>query len=414
MRARTMITEGSAADCPLISPFQAIQIIDGDLNALDAAYAEAKKCKNDGTDVYTDPQIRGAGSIPLNGPEAMKDQTLQSVLFQARQLSQRVKLTSQMTLSALESTISRLRGLPGDRMLLLASPGFLTEHMGPEVDEIIVRAVRDQIVMNALDAKGLYYEGPSRPPDAMAHEEILPTQTFVYENTTFTQKLQAGQAAMENFAMGTGGLLFRNNNDLAFGFYELGVVPAFSYVLSFSADDVTPDGSYHDLKLKVDRPNSNLECRPGYYAPTVASSASAVKALPVNKLDHAVASTEGLSEISASFTPKAATSASGAQQVSVTIHVDLKSFQFERKEDREVQRLDLIVALFDAQNNFVTGKRGEFDLALKPDSFTRLQASGINGTLSLEAPAGFYRLRAVAQEAVTGKLAATTLPIDIP
>jgi VWFA-related protein len=422
LKARPMVTDGSAADCPRITPFQAHQIVANDLIALQAAFWEAKQCRNDGTDVYTgdfggsgDPIAGGGDPTNFDSLAAQKDKTVQTVRFQATAIWSRAKMISQMTFNAVQTALSRLSVMPGDRMLLFTSAGLLSEDLESQVDDITAQAVRAQIVINAIDAKGLFYEGPSRSFTEVAVEGILPLPTFIFEQTTRSEKEQADQAAMENFAMATGGLLFRNNNDLDYGFYELGVVPSFSYILSFSADDVRPDGSYHALKVKVDRPNSLLEYRPGYYAPTAAAAAAAQKpqAPPENKLDQAVQSREDLAEIPASASAKPAKSSSGAPALAVTIHIDVRSLPFEQKDDRELERLDLVVALFDAQNNFVVGKHGTFELALKEDSLTRLKATGINGTLNIEAPPGTYRLRAVAQEALTGKTAATSEPVQI-
>jgi len=269
------------------------------------------------------------------------------------------------------------------------------------------------IVINALDARGLFVEGPSRPPDVAAMEGRLSLATFLWDNTTRREKQQAEESSMENFAMATGGLLFRNNNDLDYGFYELGVVPAFSYMLSFSADDVRPDGALHALKVKVDRPNSYAEYRPGYYAPTTAA-AGATESVPVkSKLDQAVTSQQNFSEIPATFVPKNAKSPDGKSELAVTIHVDLKSMPFKTENGREVERLDMVVALFDSAGNFVTGKSGEMDLALKSGTFVRLEATGVSGVLSLQAPPGSYRLRGVVQEAVSGKTAATSMAAEV-
>lgn len=44
LRARPMVNDGSAGDCPRISPYQAKQIIDGDLMAFESAYLEYLRC----------------------------------------------------------------------------------------------------------------------------------------------------------------------------------------------------------------------------------------------------------------------------------------------------------------------------------------------------------------------------------
>lgn len=331
----------------------------------------------------------------------------------AIELWEHTKEVSVLTFNAIRVAINRLAAAPGDRVLLLASSGFISEHLEQDENEITVQAVHSRIVINALDARGLFVEGPGRPPDVTGTEGGLPLATFLWENTTRGEKQQAEQAAMENFTMATGGLLFRNNNDLDYGFYELGVVPAFSYLLTFSAEDVRPDGAFHPLKVKIDRPNTYAEYRPGYYAPTSAASALKAQAPAGDKLDQAVASQDDLSEIPALASAKSTKSSSGVSEIAVTIHVDIRSLPFEKKENLQLERLDLVVALFDAQNNFVAGKHGTFELALKSESLARLESTGINGTLSIAAPPGAYRLRAVAQEALTGKTAASSRLVQI-
>lgn len=414
LRARPMVEESGAGQCPRITPYQAYLITAHDYTATTAAYQEAIACRNDGTETYTQSAPPRGEPLGIGAPVPESNQTLQVIRAEADQIWNHAKDISEMTLGAIANTLARLSAMPGDRMLLFSSAGFLSEGMEHDVDELIAAAVRSGIVMNALDAKGLYVETPGRPIDepSTAPTALL-SAVLNFEAVTKLEKMQAGEAAMENFAMATGGLLFRNNNDLDYGFYELGVVPAYSYILSFSADDARPDGSFHSLNVKVDRPESQLEYRPGYYAPTSAAAVAKVQTPVGSKLDQAVASKDDLSEIPASASAKPAKSVSGAQELAVTIHVDIRSLPFEKKDDRQLERLDLVVALFDSQNNFVAGKRGEFDLALKSESLTRLESAGINGTLSITAPPGAYRLRAVAQEALTGKTAATSQPIQI-
>ena len=410
LRARPMVNDGSAGDCPRISPYQAKQIIDGDLMAFESAYLEYLRCHPN--DYDSTPDVMNP--TELNDPNYIRlHPEVTQVREHAIELWEHTKEVSVLTVSAIRVAINRLAAAPGDRMLLLASSGFISEHLEQAENEITVQAMHSRIVINALDARGLFVEGPGRPPDVTGTEGGLPLATFLWENTTRGEKQQAEQAAMENFTMATGGLLFRNSNDLDYGFYELGVVPAFSYLLTFSAEDVRPDGAFHPIKVKIDRPNTYPEYRPGYYAPTPAAAAAKVQVPTGDKLDQSVASQDNLSEIPALAFARPAKSSSGAQELAVTIHVDIRSLPFERKDDRQLERLDLVVALFDAQNNFVVGKHGTFELALKSESLARLESTGINGTLSITAPPGAYRLRAVAQEALTGKTAATSQPIQI-
>jgi hypothetical protein len=39
------------------------------------------------------------------------------------------------------------------------------------------------------------------------------------------------------------------------------------YLLEFSPDNAKPDGTYHHLKVKVDRDGVQVQARRGYFAP---------------------------------------------------------------------------------------------------------------------------------------------------
>jgi len=51
------------------------------------------------------------------------------------------------------------------------------------------------------------------------------------------------------------------------GFKSLTDAPEVVYVLELSLDGVKPDGSYHRVKVKVDREGMQIQARQGYSAP---------------------------------------------------------------------------------------------------------------------------------------------------
>jgi VWFA-related protein len=75
------------------------------------------------------------------------------------------------------------------------------------------------------------------------------------------------EGAMASLADGTGGTFFHNRNDLGTGLVGLTSVPECVYLLEFSPSNVKPDGTYHHLKVKVNRDGVQIEARRGYYAP---------------------------------------------------------------------------------------------------------------------------------------------------
>ena len=215
---------------------------------------------------------------------------------------------------------------------------------------------------------------------------------------------------MARFAESTGGLLFRNNNDLDFGFYQLGVMPSVTYLLGFPPDE---DGDYHKIKVELKNAGRRIVLvRPGYFAPAKGSADQPIPA--ADSIDSEMRGSAEKTDLPAVTTEKFGTAASGSPQLTLQTHVDIQKLTFQPQQDRQVQKLTFVAALYDPQGNFVTGKQAEMTLALKPESFDRLSKSGINGVMQLEAPPGAYRLRMVVQEAVHGAMTATSKDLRIP
>jgi hypothetical protein len=53
------------------------------------------------------------------------------------------------------------------------------------------------------------------------------------------------------------------------------------------------------------------------------------------------------------------------------------------------------------------------ELALKAATYDALSPDGLNIVLPLQASAGSYTLRAVVQEAIEGKMSASSMPIEM-
>jgi VWFA-related protein len=388
------VSESGINICPRISPFQAYQIVMGDPGAISAANDEYKTCEG------TDPG--GGGGETRAGTTV----AFPAVLEQAEQTWQQAKMASQTSLAAIRSAVAHLSRMQGERVLIMASAGFLSGELGTTLEDIVALALHAQVVINALDAKGLYAEAPGRPLNEVQTSQRLPISTMIFESSNIGTLVQAGDAAMANLAASTGGLFFHDNNDLDFGFYRLGIVPEVRYELSFSADDTKPDGSFHPLKVQLAKGNHySVESRAGYFAPTLEESQ---RKEPEQKLDREVSAADSLAGLPAKVTWRLQGEATGENDLLVTVHVELKALQFQKQKDRQVQQLTFILALFNASGEFVSAKQGEMDLALRQDSFDKLESNGINAAFVLDAAPGTYRLRAVASDAVEGRIYASS------
>ena len=85
---------------------------------------------------------------------------------------------SRVSLSSLRDVVSSISRMPGQRSIVLVSPGFITPTLEYESADIVDRAVRSQIVINALDARGVYVVLPfGNVEDRVVGPEIRPGES---------------------------------------------------------------------------------------------------------------------------------------------------------------------------------------------------------------------------------------------
>lgn len=168
------------------------------------------------------------------------------------------------TLLQVETVIRAMTKLQGQRIIILLSPGFLS--LAPDAmtfkSQILDEAARGNVVINALDVRGLY----AGNPDASLGENASLSQTVGSSSTNHLNSMVASENAMSELADGTGGTFFHNNNDLAAGLASLAAAPEYEYLLGISLGDVKANGSFHQLKVKVNGHDLNVKARRGYFA----------------------------------------------------------------------------------------------------------------------------------------------------
>src|SRR4029077_14148186 len=128
----------SASNCPDISYYQAdLMENKSDTQALAVSTQDALHCAfND------DPRMMAAAQGMARGASSSALATGDSEV--------------QYAYSHLEAAGRRLANMPGQRVLVLVSPGFVSTTLQSEASELIDRAAGANIVINTIDARGLY------------------------------------------------------------------------------------------------------------------------------------------------------------------------------------------------------------------------------------------------------------------
>ena len=388
--------------CPRISTYQAYRISSS--RARDALALAIEEGVQEGC-------LRGMSRPMAEG----------TVQTKADRLWLKAEQAAQETLASIGGIAQRMSRLKGNRVLLLASSGFfsLTPEVQRQQDRLIENALRNGVVINSLDAKGLVAEWLGGPPsNPRPYRLTMRSNLANVARSIENRERDAINDPLSAVARETGGRFFTNNNDLVTGVRELAVAPEISYVLGFTPQNLKPDGRFHKLEVKLagrDAGGLNVVARRGYYAPDKAEQEQAAIA---DKLESTVLAKDNVTEIPCEVgvtTERVAVAGSASQQplLRVVIRVDARKLPFQKRGDRSVERLRVVTALFDAQENFVTGSEAQVDLSLKPDTLEHIKKDGLEGEMELRVPPGTYRLRQVVQEAVEGRMAAITRPVEV-
>lgn len=407
------VSENGIMPCPRISPYQAYVIFNNiDPSAMVAAVSEAAACNSADTTIANPYAKSGARAGTLSKLPAANDQLSIVVQQQVGQTWEMVRAASLQSYDALAAAIARLASVQGTRVLLLASEGFLSgpEEAGRQQD-LIDNAVHSGIVINGIDAKGLWSEPPVRPFNEVSEAITQPIQTYQFEAAAIGARNSALNSTISELASATGGLFFHNNNDLAAGFDQLGAVPETSYLMAFHPDPQDAAGKYHKLKVRLSAGRAGyVQSRPGYFAPSAGPSEAETAR---RKFDQEASAADTLTDFPVQLAGRIGKTGRGEPQLSLIIHVDLTKLQFAERDGRYLQKLQFVGALMNEHGEMVAAKEGLMDLALTEETIARLTASGINATLGLSAPPGPYRVRVVVQES-NGRMAALSQRVELP
>jgi VWFA-related protein len=272
-------------ECPNLSDFQALQILRGNSDAINVALDEIKSCS---------PGFSGSQNSMDVAPN---DKSVISIRMLAQRIVDQSESQSRADLHTLEQLVQYLSRLSGERTITLVSPGFLSVSEQMQLDRIVNRALRSQIVVNTLDPKGVAVQMRGAMDRYTASSNTSVTQAMQ------TLDAQAGFVASDvlaELAQGTGGEFVHGNNDLQGGFEAVAGHPA-NYTIGFAPKDIKLDGNFHPLKVMLAKMEKgySLQARRGYFAvaspaeDAVEAKSTALPAVAVAETKNLAGPTEG-------------------------------------------------------------------------------------------------------------------------
>ena len=248
--------EPGQTQCPAISDYQALQLVkddDTESEAWRAAWEEGKAC----------PVKAFSSNVSGDAP----DRTfIVAIRMRAQTIVNQSQDRARIALQQFEKVVDFISRAPGDRSVLMVSPGFLSQNEQRSTDRIIDHALHAGVIINSLNPKGLaglmsvsgstQGSAPSASPRAMQSKSSIARSGEL-----------SNAEVLSELAQGTGGLYFHNDNDLRAGFKALEEDTP-HYILAFSPRNVRLDDKFHPLKVSLaeKRKGYVIQARRGYFA----------------------------------------------------------------------------------------------------------------------------------------------------
>ena len=396
-------------DCPAISYYVADYLIDKS-NSLSPGLSDSMVLARIGVDQLLNAVIQEAEAC-------LQTTDLSQVLPQVRtaaQLSLSYGKTETFTgLSTLKDLIRSMSSLPGNRSIVMVSPGFiLADEQRIFENDVFEKAIHANLTINTLDVRGLAAIAGMDAEDR-GHAGASSAILMQADNAAASQ----AQDLLGELAAGTGGTFFHNDNALAEGLQELAARPEYVYVLGFSPDNLKFDGSYHGLKVAlkngagVNAAGLKIDARRGYWAPNHSiSPAEEAK----EEIEDAVFSREERLDIPVKLHTEFFKPSEAKAELTVETRVDLKGLKFRKADDRNRDTLTVVTGLFDQNGRYMKGTERTMEMQLRDQTLDAGKSSGLVVKQSFDVAPGRYVVRVVVRDTEGRSMAAQNEGVDIP
>jgi VWFA-related protein len=402
MRLMSRPTIGApGSECPDLSYYMADLIQNkNDPTALQAAATEA---------------MASCSPPPPGNTAAAAAQALQAAQNLAQSTASRVlnlgERDTRLAFTVLENAIRRLAAAPGERSLILVSSGFfLADDLRPEETDIMDRAIRANVRISSLNARGLYAiipGGDASTPSSAGGPAVMNIKARYDRESALAE-----EDVLEELADATGGRYFHNNNDLKAGFGQVAAAPEFVYVLGFSPQNLKLDGAYH--KLKVTLTNSHgldLQARRGYYAPKhLADPEEDAK----REIKEALFSRDEMQDIPVELHMQFFKSSDVAAKIAVLARLNVRNLHFRKANGRNNDNLTVLAGVFDRNGNYLTGVEKTVEMRLLDATLEKVSNAGITVRSNFDVAPGSYVIRLVVRDSEGQTMAARNGVVEIP
>lgn len=325
----------------------------------------------------------------------------------------------QQTAAALESIARHLAGVPGRKNLVWVSGSFPVnigyfqkrlqgtrpdkQAFGAEVDNAGRALSNSNIAIYPVDAHALTALG------GVFNAATTPTLAYGQLHTRAAEPLPARPEldTMQTLAEATGGRVFLNTNDIEGAVRSAIDDSRGSYVLSYYPDHDQWDGKFREIKVQVKHPNVEVRYRRGYSAfPDIPLDP---KRAPLTAADGSRGPLDS-TELGLTIQVEPVVEG-GVRLIKARLRFDTGGMQFEQKDGRWLDELDVLWVQSDADGKLVTSNGQTLTLKLSDQTYQTAIPNGVRMTSTEAIDEHAAQLRFVARDKGTGAIGSVKIPL---
>jgi VWFA-related protein len=313
-------------------------------------------------------------------------------------------------LRALKALAETLSGIDQKKSILYFSAGMQRsgEDNQVELRSAINAAVRAHVAIYTVDTRGLQAIVPGG--DAT---QASGRGTALFSGRGVSQqfsRLAASQDTLGSLAADTGGRAFMDSNDFAPAFERVQRDMSAYYLLGYSTSNVSKDGRFRTIRVRVKRPNTKVEARGGYFADRdFQHTASTDRETQLQEqLFSAVSATDLPVLVNAGYYRMAA----DKYYVPIALAVPGSAIPIPSEKNKDKLVLDVLGVVTDEQGRPVGRIRQT--LNLPAGSTGTLTSRQILYQSSVVLPPGRFSVKVVVRENTSGLMGSFQAPVVVP
>jgi VWFA-related protein len=205
----------------------------------------------------------------------------------------------------------------------------------------------------------------------------------------------------------TGGRAFYNSNDIEYSVRQAVDDSRDSYVLDYYPADTQWDGTFHTIKVEVNRPGVDVRFRMGYFAiPDASTDPLRVEQMMQDAMSSPFQDTD--LELTVETHPG---TANGMRQISVRIGVDSNRLHFKKTGDLWMDDLQIVWLQFAADGKPTSARTQSLTTSLTPEEYSQNQRGEVKITRDVPLKNEATKLRIVVRDVSTGTIGSVDIPL---